>query len=108
MRLPQNISSLALAVLAALVASSACACRASEPSAAGAANSSGASPAGAAQLNRAWPSAAPPASQTGGFDGAKAYTHVGKLVGFGPHPPGSPAIAQVQTYIQSQLTGFGC
>ena len=29
--------------------------------------------------------AAPPASQTGGFDGQNAYDHVAKLVAFGPH-----------------------
>ncbi|HTZ75582.1 MAG TPA: M28 family peptidase [Candidatus Aquilonibacter sp.] len=51
---------------------------------------------------------APPASQTGGFDGARAYEQVAKLVSFGPHPPGSEAIRQVQDYIQSQLAGFGC
>jgi Peptidase family M28 len=52
--------------------------------------------------------AAPPASQTGGFDGAKAYSYVVKLVSFGPHPPDTPAIREVQSYIRSQLTTFGC
>jgi Peptidase family M28 len=52
--------------------------------------------------------AAPPASQTGGFDGAKAYGYVVKLVSFGPHPPDTPAIRNVQTYIRSQLKSFGC
>jgi len=52
--------------------------------------------------------AAPPASSTGGFDGAKAFGHVAKLVGFGPHPPDSAAIRQAQAYIRSQLQGFGC
>ena len=52
--------------------------------------------------------AAPPASATGGFDGAKAYGHVAKLVSFGPRPPESPAIRQAQDYIRSQLQGFGC
>lgn len=51
---------------------------------------------------------APPASQTGGFDGARAYEHVAKLVGFGPRPPGSDAIRSTQEYIHSQLAGFGC
>jgi peptidase M28-like protein len=51
---------------------------------------------------------APPASQTGGFDGAKAYDHVAKFVAFGPHPPASDAIHAVQNYIHSQLQGFGC
>jgi glutaminyl-peptide cyclotransferase len=52
--------------------------------------------------------AAPPASQTGGFDGAKAYSYVVKLVSFGPHPPDTPAIRDVQGYIRSQLKSFGC
>jgi hypothetical protein len=52
--------------------------------------------------------AAPPASETGGFDGQKAYEHVAKLVAFGPHPPASDAIHGVQNYIRSQLKSFGC
>jgi len=52
--------------------------------------------------------AAPPAAQTGGFDGAAAYAQVAKLVSFGPHPPGSEAIRATQSYIRTQLAGFGC
>ncbi|MDE3169917.1 MAG: M28 family peptidase [Acidobacteriota bacterium] len=52
--------------------------------------------------------AAPPALQTGGFDGAKAYSYVEKLVSFGPHPPDTPAIRNVQSYIRDRLKGFGC
>lgn len=52
--------------------------------------------------------AAPPAAQTGGFDGAAAYAQVAKLVSFGPHPPGSEAIRATQSYIRAQLAGFGC
>jgi peptidase M28-like protein len=52
--------------------------------------------------------AAPPAAQTGGFDGAEAYDQVAKLVAFGPHPPASDAIHAVQKYIHSQLESFGC
>jgi glutaminyl-peptide cyclotransferase len=51
---------------------------------------------------------APPASQTGGFDGARAYDFTGKLVGFGPHPPDTDSIRRTQAYIVSQLKGFGC
>jgi glutaminyl-peptide cyclotransferase len=51
---------------------------------------------------------APPASQTGGFDGAKAYEQVTKFVSFGPHPSGSDANRKVQEYIRSQLQSFGC
>ncbi len=52
--------------------------------------------------------AAPPASQTGGFDGAKAYDQVAKLVSFGPHPPDTDAMRNVQNYIHAQLESFGC
>ncbi|HXO04382.1 MAG TPA: M28 family peptidase [Candidatus Sulfotelmatobacter sp.] len=51
---------------------------------------------------------APPASQTGGFDGAKAYDQVAKIVSFGPRPPESEGIHLVQDYIRAQLQGFGC
>jgi hypothetical protein len=51
---------------------------------------------------------APPASQTGGFDGAKAYDQVARLVAFGPHPSGSASIQAVQGYLHSQLASFGC
>jgi len=52
--------------------------------------------------------AAPPASQSGGFDGAAAYDFTAKLVAFGPRPPGSAAIHKTQDYIRSELQGFGC
>ena len=51
---------------------------------------------------------APPASQTGGFDGQKAYDFTAKLVAFGPRPPASDAIHRTQDYISSELKGFGC
>src|ERR1700693_533231 len=51
---------------------------------------------------------APPASQTGGFDGAKAYEHVAKIVSFGPRPPASEGIHQVQDYFREQLKSYGC
>src|ERR1700735_1747317 len=51
---------------------------------------------------------APPASQTGGFDGAKAYDQVAKIVSFGPRPPESEGIHHVQDYIRAQLQSFGC
>ncbi|HEV2400817.1 MAG TPA: hypothetical protein VGS27_28035, partial [Candidatus Sulfotelmatobacter sp.] len=46
---------------------------------------------------------APPASQTGGFDGQKAYDYTAKQVSFGPRPPDSDAIRQTQAYIVTQL-----
>ena len=51
---------------------------------------------------------APPASETGGFDGAKAYDFTSKLVAFGPRPPASDAIHKTQDYIIGQLKSFGC
>ncbi len=51
---------------------------------------------------------APPASQTGGFDGAKAYEHVAKIVSYGPRPPASEGIHHVQDYIRAQLQADGC
>src|SRR6266705_1031407 len=46
--------------------------------------------------------------KTSGFDGKRAFAHVAKLVGFGPHPSGSPAITQVQEYLLSELKSYGC
>lgn len=51
---------------------------------------------------------APPADQTGGFDGSKAYAQVAKIVSFGPRPPDSPAIHQAQDYLISELKADGC
>lgn len=51
---------------------------------------------------------APPGSQTGGFDGQKAYDFTAKLVSFGPRPPASDAIHRTQEYIVSTLKEFGC
>src|ERR1700720_3188388 len=51
---------------------------------------------------------APPASETGVFDGAKAYDQVAKIESFGPRPPDSEGIHRVQDYIRGQLQSFGC
>jgi hypothetical protein len=51
---------------------------------------------------------APAPEKTGGFDGKRAFAHVAKQVGFGPHASGSPAIAQVQDYLLSELKSYGC
>src|SRR5260221_7727993 len=51
---------------------------------------------------------APPAETTGGFDGARAYKHVERLVAIGPHPAGSDGIRRAQAYITEQLKSFGC
>jgi len=52
--------------------------------------------------------AAPPASETGGFDGSKAYEFTAKVVEFGPRPPQSDPLHKTQDYIRSQLQSFGC
>jgi glutaminyl-peptide cyclotransferase len=44
----------------------------------------------------------------GGFDGAKAYTHVARQVAFGPRPAGSKALAQTQEYLLGELKSYGC
>ena len=49
-----------------------------------------------------------PPEQTGGFDGAKAFAHVGKLVAMGPRQSGSAGIREAQDYIRTQLQSFGC
>ena len=51
---------------------------------------------------------APPPETVGGFDGKRAFVHVAKQVSFGPHPSGSPAIAQVQEYLLSELKSYRC
>ncbi len=62
----------------------------------------------AAASNPATSDDAPPPDKTGGFDGKRAYALVAKQVGFGPHPSGSPAIAKLQDFLQSELRGYGC
>jgi Zn-dependent M28 family amino/carboxypeptidase len=64
-------------------------------------------PAAPAQAAAA-PSDALPAATTGGFDGAKAFAHVEKLVAIGTRQSGSQGIQQAQTYIATQLKSFGC
>jgi glutaminyl-peptide cyclotransferase len=51
---------------------------------------------------------APPASQTGGFDGTRAFDYTAKLVSFGPRPPATDAIHRTQNYLRTQLKSFGC
>jgi glutaminyl-peptide cyclotransferase len=51
---------------------------------------------------------APPADSTGGFDGKRAFDQVAKQVSFGPRPPGSPAIAELQDYMINELKSYGC
>src|SRR2546426_9032159 len=49
----------------------------------------------------------PPEIQWRLFDGQRAYTHVRQLVGYGPHPAGSPGLTRAATYIMTQLQEFG-
>jgi len=83
-------------------------CKASAPQSGTSANADTLKSAPALPARLQVPDDALPAEQTGGFDGAKAYEHVVKLVGFGPRPAGSQAILQAQDYISSQLSSFGC
>lgn len=49
-----------------------------------------------------------PPEKTGGFDGQRAYQQVAKQLSFGPRPAGSPAIAKLQEYLESELKSYGC
>jgi glutaminyl-peptide cyclotransferase len=51
---------------------------------------------------------APPADKTGGFDGKRAYEQVAKQISFGPRPAGSPALAKLQDYMETELKSYGC
>jgi Zn-dependent M28 family amino/carboxypeptidase len=46
-------------------------------------------------------------AQTAGFDGTRAHQHVTQIVGFGPRPAGSPALARTRQYITAQLEQAG-
>lgn len=54
------------------------------------------------------PDDAPPPEKTGGFDGKRAYALVAKQVAFGPRPSGSPAIAKLQDFLETELKSYGC
>jgi glutaminyl-peptide cyclotransferase len=41
------------------------------------------------------------------FDGARAWEHLRRQVGFGPRPPGSPELARTRAYIIEQLRASG-
>ncbi|MGC2268471.1 MAG: hypothetical protein WA608_16905, partial [Candidatus Acidiferrales bacterium] len=71
----------------------------SQPSSASSGSAATASPAASQSAPPKLAEGAPPADQTGGFDGAKAYEHVAKIVSFGPRPPASEALHQTQDYI---------
>lgn len=51
---------------------------------------------------------APPASETGGFDGQRAYDYTAKLVSFGPRPSGSDALRQMQAYVLGEMKTTTC
>jgi len=51
---------------------------------------------------------APSPDQTGGFDGKRAYDLVAKQVSYGPRPAGSPALAKLQDYLETELKSYGC
>ncbi|MBI3455403.1 MAG: M28 family peptidase [Candidatus Rokubacteria bacterium] len=42
-----------------------------------------------------------------GFDGGRAFRDVARLVGFGPRPPGSPALDRARAYIAGELRRAG-
>lgn len=98
----------AVGVLSGVVA---CGASNAPSSASSGSSSSGAPGAAAASQSAAAPKlaeVAPPADQTGGFDGAKAYEHVATLVSFGPRPPASEGLRRSQEYTITQLKADGC
>ncbi|MFZ0036794.1 MAG: M28 family peptidase [Candidatus Acidiferrales bacterium] len=72
----------------------------------------GGSIAEAAATQSATPTKAPPVApapnSAAGFDAARAFEHVRRLVEIGPRPPGSDGIHAAQAYIVGQLKSFGC
>jgi hypothetical protein len=51
---------------------------------------------------------APPAAQTGGIDGHRALELVAKQLAYGPRPASSPALKELQSFLKTELTGYGC
>lgn len=49
-----------------------------------------------------------PPEKTGGFDAARAYAHVARLVEIGPRPSASEGIRRAQAYIRGELRSYGC
>ena len=49
-----------------------------------------------------------PADKTGGFDGARAYDDVAKIVAIGPRPVNSDGIHRAQDFIRTDLKNSGC
>ncbi len=96
------------AALAALSGAVACG-GSSHPTSASSSAATTATPAANQSVSSAKPTeVAPAADQTGGFDGAKAYEQVAKLVSFGPRPPASEALHRSQDYVISELKSYGC
>ncbi len=54
------------------------------------------------------PQTAPPPSQTGGFNGTRAWSYLKKIQSFGPRPPASANIHREQHYLVDQLQSLGC
>jgi glutaminyl-peptide cyclotransferase len=108
MRNSSNRLAFGVALIATVISVVACSHNGSASEASASAAASSQPPAGQNAAPAKPAESAPPASQTGGFDGAKAYDQVAKIVSFGPRPPGSEGIHHVQDYIRGQLQSFGC
>jgi Zn-dependent M28 family amino/carboxypeptidase len=54
------------------------------------------------------PEPAPPAEQTAGFDGTRAYQHVADLVAIGSRTAGTSGNVRAREYILEKLRSFGC
>jgi glutaminyl-peptide cyclotransferase len=60
-----------------------------------------------AQASPAVAASAPVAPSVSGFDGAQAWTHLERIVAFGPRPSGSQALADTRAYLTQTLQSLG-
>ncbi len=60
-----------------------------------------------AQTAAVLPPAATPTPSASGFDAARAWTHLERIVAFGPRPSGSKELTATRNYITQALQSFG-
>jgi hypothetical protein len=70
-------------------------------------------PAEALRAAQAFPGAqpaddAPAAEKTGGIDGHRALELVAKQLAYGPRPSDSPALHELQGFLKTELSSYGC
>jgi glutaminyl-peptide cyclotransferase len=92
-----------IVILGALAWAIGCSSGAGKTAASAANATTASSPSAAAAQEKA-----PPAQETGGFDGQRAYDYTAKLVIFGPRASGSDAIKKMQDYVLGEMKTTGC